>query len=57
VITFFPEFELFELEEFTPDVIALLKKKVYDVSGFLKRVSVSKKKSLQVYLNGKLLPS
>ena len=45
------------MKEFTPDIIALLKKKVYDVSGFLKRISETKKKSLQVYLNGKLLPS
>lgn len=46
-VTYRPDFPRFEINRFSPDMINLMKRRVYDMSGILK---------VKVYLNGKLVP-
>ena len=46
-MTFYPEFKRFGMEKFDNDIVALMKKRVYDMAGMLPCV--------KVFLNEKLL--
>lgn len=46
-IMFKPDFKRFQLTKLTPDMVSLLKKRVYDIAGIVK---------VKVYLNSKLIP-
>ena len=46
-ISFKPDFRRFPITKLTPDIVSLLKKRVYDIAGIIK---------VKVYLNGKLIP-
>ncbi len=46
-IQFKPDFKRFPIAKLTPDMLSLLRKRVYDIAGILK---------VKVYLNGKLIP-
>ena len=46
-VQFRPDYKRFQINKLTPDMLALLKKRVYDVAGIVK---------LKVYLNSKLIP-
>ena len=46
-VQFRPDYKRFQINKLTPDMLALLKKRVYDVAGIVK---------VKVYLNSKLIP-
>ena len=45
-MTYRPDFYRFDVSKFSPDMINLMKRRVYDISGILK---------VNVYLNGKMV--
>lgn len=45
-MTFRPDFQRFGMSKFSNDMLSLMKRRVYDISGIIK---------VKVYLNGKLL--
>lgn len=45
-VTYRPDFSRFEVNKFSPDMINLMKRRVYDISGILK---------VKVFLNGKMV--
>ncbi len=47
MVQFRPDYKRFQISKLTPDMLALLKKRVYDISGIVK---------VKVYLNSKLIP-
>ncbi len=48
-VIFTPDYKRFDLEGLTPDIIALFKKRVYDLAGVLKG-------KVTIYLNDELIP-
>ncbi len=48
-ITFLPDYERFNIKNITPDMISLLKKRVYDIAG-------TTDNSVKVYYNDELIP-
>ncbi len=45
-VTFRPDFQRFGVNNFSPDMLSLMKKRVYDMAGIVK---------VKVYLNGSLV--
>jgi DNA topoisomerase II len=39
-VTFYPEFRRFQMERFDDDIVALMRKRVYDMAGLLPAVKV-----------------
>lgn len=48
-ITFYPDLKRFKLKKMTPDIVNLLKKRVYDMAGILNN-------KVKVYLNNRRIP-